>query len=109
MLSPRDSLDELIREAKFETRTSRKWLATASVSQEEINLNHKDIVGVTAIGREGIGTTKVQLWSRSDQKERRAIIQSEVRRLEEGNGSTGSMDYVEYNRQGADLGKYLEV
>ena len=38
---------------------------------------------MTAVGRQGIGATKTVLWSRSDQKERRAMIQSEVRREEE--------------------------
>ncbi|KAH3884838.1 hypothetical protein DPMN_008823 [Dreissena polymorpha] len=46
-------------------------------------LKHKDIVGVTAVGREGICEIKVVLWSRSDQKETRAMIKSEVRRAEE--------------------------
>ena len=54
-----------------------------SVSQTETTLKHKDIVGVTAVGPQEIGSTKVVLWSRSDQKERRAMIQSDVRRAEE--------------------------
>ncbi|XP_052271950.1 uncharacterized protein LOC127872661 [Dreissena polymorpha] len=83
VLPLRDSPDELIREAGIQTRTSRKWSATESVSQAEHALKHKDIVGVTAVGREEIGARKVVLWSRSDQKERRAMIQSEVRRIEE--------------------------
>ena len=83
MLTLRDSPDELIRDAGIETRTSRKWSATEAVKQAENNLKHKDIVGVTAVGCQGIGATNTVLWSRSDQKERRALIQSEVRRAEE--------------------------
>ena len=83
VLTLRDSPDELIRDAGIETRTSRKWSATEAVKQAENTLKHKDIVGVTAVGRQGIGATKTVLWSRSDQKERRALIQSEVRRAEE--------------------------
>ena len=52
------------------------------MKQAENTLKHKDIVGVTAAGRQGIGATNTVLWSRSDQKERRALIQSEVRRAE---------------------------
>ena len=83
VLTQRDSPDELIRDAGIETRTSRKWSATEAVKQAENTLKHKDIVGVTAVGRQGIGATNTVLWSRSDQKERRALIQSEVRRAEE--------------------------
>ena len=44
---------------------------------------HKDIVGVTAVGRQGIGATKTLLWSQANQTKRRALIQSEVRKEEE--------------------------
>lgn len=56
---------------------------TESVKQAENAIKHKDIVRMTAIGRQGIGATKVVLWSRADQNERRAMIQSEVRRTGE--------------------------
>ena len=81
VLTLRDSPDELIRGERIVTRIGMKWSAT--VSQAERSLKHKDIVGMTAVGRQCIGTTKTLLWSRSDQKERRAMIQSEVRRAEE--------------------------
>ena len=83
VLTLRDPPDELIRDAGIQTRTSRKWSATETVKQAENTLKHKDIVGVTAVGRQGIGATNTVLWSRSYQKERRALIQSEVRRAEE--------------------------
>ena len=83
MLTLRDSRDELIRDAGIETRTSRNLSATEAVKQAENTLKHKDIVGVTAVGRQGIVATNTVLWSRSDQKERRALIQSEDRRAEE--------------------------
>ena len=53
------------------------------LEQAESPLKHKDIVGMTAVGRQCIGATRTLLWSRSDQKERRAMIQSEVWRAEE--------------------------
>ena len=83
MLTLRDSPDELICDTGIETRTSRKWSSTEVVKQAENTLKHKDIVEVTAVGRQGIGATNTVLWSGSDQKERRALIQSEVRRAEE--------------------------
>ena len=57
MLTLRDSPDELIRDAGIETRTSRKWSATDAVKQAENTPKHKDIVGVTTVGRQGIGAT----------------------------------------------------
>jgi hypothetical protein len=49
------------------------------VNQTESSLKLKDNVGMTAVGRHGIGATKTPLWNQADQKERRAMIQSEVR------------------------------
>ena len=83
VLTLRDSPDELIRGERIVTRIGRKWSATETVSQAERSLKHKDIVGMIAVGRQCIGTTKTLLWSRSDQKERRAMIQSEVKRGKE--------------------------
>jgi len=83
VLTVRDSPDELISGAGIVTHTGRKWSATESVSQAVSALKHRDIVGITAVGRQGIGATKTVHWSRSDQKEGRAMVQSEVRRTEE--------------------------
>ena len=66
VLTLRDSPDELIRDAGIETHTSRKWSATEAVKQAENTLKLKDIVGVTAVGRQGIGATNTVPWSRSD-------------------------------------------
>ena len=57
---------------------------------------HKYIVVMTAVGR--IWATRTLLWSRSDQKERWVMIQSEVRRAEEHARQTRS---VEMGSQGA--------
>ena len=68
VLTLRDSQDELIRDAGIQTHTSRKWSATEAVKQAENTLKHRDIVGVTAVGRQGIGATNTVLWSRPDQR-----------------------------------------
>ena len=84
-----------------EIYTSKEWFKTEPVDQAENSLNKKDIDGVTAVVRQWIGATKTVSWSRSDQKERRASIQSEVRRaVKQASktrkcrivGGTGSMD-----------------
>ena len=84
VLNVRDSPDELISGAGIVTRAGRKWSATESVSEAERALKHRDSVGITAVGRQGIGATKTVLWSRSDQKERRTMIQSEVMGFDKG-------------------------
>ena len=114
VLTLRDSPDELIRDAGIETRTSRKWSATEAVKQAENTLKHNDIVGVTAVGRHGIGATQ---FCGADQTKRRGVdpVRSKESRgtckTSKGrrDGSTGSMDYVEHHRQGANLWRYLEV
>jgi hypothetical protein len=98
ILTLRDSPDEQIRDAGIVTRTGRKWSATDTVIQAESALQHRDIVGITAVGRLGIGATKTLLWSRADQKERRAMTQAEVRKVEE---NTRQARAVEMGAQGA--------
>ena len=98
MLILRDSPDEQIGEAGIVTRTGRKLSATETVIQAESSFMHKDIVGVTAVGRQGIGATKTLLWSQANQTERLALIQSEVRKEEENKRQARA---VEMGAQGA--------
>jgi hypothetical protein len=53
---------------------------------------------MTAVGRQGIGATETLLWSQAAQNERRAMIQSEVRRTEENRRQARA---VEMGAQGA--------
>jgi len=91
----------------------RKWSATETVSQAESALKHNDIVGMTGVGRQGIGATNTLLWSQAVQNERRAMIQAEVRRTEESRRQVRavdkSMDHMGYDRQKADLWGRLKV
>ncbi|KAH3735567.1 hypothetical protein DPMN_042103 [Dreissena polymorpha] len=57
----------MIWKAGIETR--RKWSASQAVAQAESRLRHKDIEGTTAIGRQGLGSTKPQRWSTAGKKE----------------------------------------
>ena len=58
VLTVRDSPDELISGTGIVNRSDRKWSAIESVSQTESALKHRDIVGITAVRRQGIGATK---------------------------------------------------
>jgi len=53
---------------------------------------------MTAVGRQGIGATKALLWSQAAQKERRALIQSDVRKTAENRRQARA---VEMGAQGA--------
>ncbi|XP_060574030.1 uncharacterized protein LOC132731786 [Ruditapes philippinarum] len=79
LLTLRDSKDEKISGACIEVRTGRKWSVSRAVELAESGLKHKDIVGMTNIGKEGLGTRKHQRWETSTQQERRSLVQTEIR------------------------------
>ncbi|XP_052281145.1 uncharacterized protein LOC127878656 [Dreissena polymorpha] len=79
----KQSQDSSIRNAGIETRTGRKWSASQAVEQAEKRLQQKDIVGNTAVGRQGLGSSKITLWSSAGNMERRRMVQDEVRAAEE--------------------------
>ena len=83
LLTLRDSKDDKIRNAGIEVRTGRKWSVSQAVSEAESALRHKDIVGTTNIGREGLGTRTSQRWKDSSPAECRQMVQEEIRRQED--------------------------
>ena len=78
MVTLKESSDDLIWKAGIETRTGRKWSASQAVAQAESRLRHKDIVGTTAVGRQGLGSTQPQRWSTASKKERSQMVQHEI-------------------------------
>ncbi|XP_066271283.1 uncharacterized protein [Branchiostoma lanceolatum] len=79
----RDSQDQQVRQAGVTTRAGRKFVADSLVSKAEGMLILRDIVGITNTGRQGLGSSHFQQWGKASRKERRALIQTEVRQLEE--------------------------
>ena len=79
----KQSQDSSICNAGIETRTGRKWSASQAVDQAERRLQHKDIVGTTAVGRQGLGNSKTTRWSSAGNTERRSMVQDEVIAAEE--------------------------
>ncbi|CAC5401202.1 unnamed protein product [Mytilus coruscus] len=61
----KDSKDSKISKAGIQTRSGRKWSARTAVDQAESILHHKDIVGNTSTGRQGLGMTHFQQWSKA--------------------------------------------
>ncbi|XP_078589523.1 uncharacterized protein LOC144869891 [Branchiostoma floridae x Branchiostoma japonicum] len=77
-----NSKDEIVREAGITLRSGRKWSAAEAAESARSRLRHKDIVGVVAQGRLGLGAGSIttQRWKDAEPKLRRKLIQSEIRR-----------------------------
>ncbi|KAL0199703.1 hypothetical protein M9458_002890, partial [Cirrhinus mrigala] len=61
-------------------------------------LKLKDIIGNPCMGRQGLGTNHFQQWGKADPRQRRDMIQAEVRHLEEERRRSKA---VELESQGA--------
>lgn len=68
------------------------------MAQAERTLKLKDIIGNPCVGRQGLGSTHFQQWGKADPRQRRAMIQAEVRHLEEERRRSRA---VELGAQGA--------
>ncbi|XP_060083178.1 uncharacterized protein LOC132562453 [Ylistrum balloti] len=98
VMTVRDSKDEKIRNAGIETRTGRKWSASIAVQEAESRLRHSDIVGTTCIGKQGLGSTRVERWGTADTAGRRKMVQDNIRKMEE---EIRKVKAVEMGAQGA--------
>ena len=94
----KDSKDDKIRQAGIETRTGRKWDVNQAVEEAESRLRHSDIVGTTTHGRLGLGCITRTRWKNATAEERRELVQSEVRHVEEQDRMTKA---VSLRNQGA--------
>ncbi len=82
-LTYRDSRDQLTREAGVRTRSGCKWATSMAINQTKCSLRTKNFTGNPCTGRQGLGTAHFQQWSNSTTREKIAMIQDEVRNLEE--------------------------
>ncbi|XP_015240280.1 PREDICTED: uncharacterized protein LOC107091067 [Cyprinodon variegatus] len=82
IMTYRDSPDDQVRHAGIVTRSGRKWGAEATVTQTESMLKIRDIIGAPCTGRQGLGTSHFQQWSKAGTRERKVMIQEEVSSLE---------------------------
>lgn len=94
----RDSKDERVRQAGIVVRTGRKWSASRALTEAEDRLHHADIVGTVAVGRLGLGCSTRISWKKADPKERRGMVQREVRKAEE---ETRHVKAVAMKKQGS--------
>ncbi|KAK0145691.1 hypothetical protein N1851_015413 [Merluccius polli] len=75
----RDSSDTKVSSAGIEVRTGRKWRAQDAVDQAEARLRHSVLMGAVASGRAGLGSNTRPQYNKARGKERRQMIQEEVR------------------------------
>ena len=54
-----------------------------TAQQAKARLSHKDIIGSTCEGRQGLGTTKLTQRANADSRQQREMLQKEVRETEE--------------------------
>ena len=66
--------------------------------QAESSLQYSDIVGVTCRGREGSWVRKRQRWEKADTRERRSMVQDEIRREEEQSRSARAVQMAQQGR-----------
>jgi hypothetical protein len=98
VLTFRESEDDRVRGAGVKTRAGRKWEAERSVAEAESMLKLRDVIGNPCVGRQGLGTTQFQHWSSAKKAEKKEMIQTEIRNLEEEKRKARS---VELGTQGA--------
>ena len=79
----KQSKDSKVRNAGIEVRTGRKWSASQAVQEAESQLKLKDVIGTTQVGRQGLGINKSTRWSTANDKDKRSMIQDEIRSVEE--------------------------
>nr|XP_061836351.1 uncharacterized protein LOC133619387 [Nerophis lumbriciformis] len=78
-LQYRDSRDCKVSSAGIEVRTGRKWKAEKAVEVAESRLRQKALVGAIATGRAGLGYFPKTQVSQARGKDRRHLLQEEVR------------------------------
>ena len=79
----KDSSDTRINQAGITVKTGRKWEAEQAVCYVEERLRHKDLVGTTTVGRQGLGLNPRNRWSMASKPERRQLVQDEIRQQAE--------------------------
>lgn len=94
----RDSSDPLEANAGTQVRTGRKWRVEEAVQDAEARLSHRRVVGVITRGQIGLGCFPSPQTQTISQKERRRLVQEEVKAVLE---ETRSCKAVGLRQQGA--------
>eukprot|EP00064_Thunnus_orientalis_P004215 superscaffoldBa00000377_g4226 len=74
-----ESRDQLIRNAKVDVCTGRRWRAQAEVDEAISMLQHKDVLGRVQDSQAGLGWGEhVQFWSKPTREQRKTMVVEEV-------------------------------
>ncbi|KAJ8017190.1 hypothetical protein DPEC_G00015180 [Dallia pectoralis] len=79
----RDSNDQAVRQANIVVKSGRKWKASGALRESEERLRHGDIMGTVTQGRLGLGVITRASWKEARAKERKGMVQKEIRAVEE--------------------------
>lgn len=79
----RDSDDQAVQQANITVNTGRKWKANGALREAEERLQHADIMGTVTQGRLGLGVITHASWKEARAKDRRGMVQKEIRAVEE--------------------------
>ena len=82
-LMMRDSKDPVVKQAKPEVSSGRKWKVAEAVEQAESRLRLKEIVGATQQDRRGLGWKETRWWSKRSEEGRREMVTAELRQMAE--------------------------
>ena len=78
-----DNTDPCMANAGISLTNGRKWKVDEAVEGAKERLRHKDLVGTAAQERLGLGCVSRQSWAKSNIKERRQLVQAEIRETQE--------------------------
>ena len=78
-----DNKDDKVQGAQLDHRTRFKWKAQDALDEAESRLRHKDLVGTVTQGRLGLRCITRAQWRGVSSRQRREMVQQEVRQHEE--------------------------
>ena len=78
-----DSKDKVVKSLNPTLKTGRKWKVRDTVTRAKNNLNFKEVIGYTQTGRQGLGMTERQQWTKTTGKNRRDMVIQDVRNEED--------------------------
>ena len=80
----KESKDNMVSQAGITMNTGRKWDVSEAVSQAKSRLEHKEIVGMVCVEKQGIGYNgSQQWWSKAKKKDESDMLIQEIRNTEE--------------------------
>ena len=78
-----DSDDLVVRSVQPKLRTGRKWKVKDAVESAKESLKIREIIGHTQTNRQGLGSSKMEWWSKTKGKAKRDMVIQEIRNEED--------------------------